>query len=132
MTYESASTLDQEADASEQAPVTITALQKATFYLESRYNLWKRRSIRHYAASAEELAHLEKAAAYCLEKEFEPYIYFQSQVDDLESAEDIANYQVKSFATKSAVERAVLYRKAKFARDKAVEEADRPRAVGSR
>jgi hypothetical protein len=119
----SASTLDQEADAS---PVTITALQKTTYYLESRYNLWKRRSIPHYSADEEELKHIEKAAAYCLEKEFEPFMYFQSQVDDLESPEDIANYAAKSFSTKAAIERANLFKKTRLARDKALQLGEKP------
>jgi hypothetical protein len=123
MAYQSASTLDQEAEASEQAPVILTPQQKASYYLESRYNLWKRRAIPGYSASADDLKHFEKAATYCVEKEFEPFIYFQSQVDDLESIEDIAKYPLKDFATKSAVERANLYREAKIARNKAAEKA---------
>jgi hypothetical protein len=126
MTKDSASLLDHEAEAS---PVTITALQKATYYFESRYNLWKRRSIPGYSADEEEMKHLEKAAAYCLEHQFEPFMYFQSQVDSLELPEEIASYAAKSFSTKAAVDRANHFRKARIARDKALQVLERPSLV---
>lgn len=120
----SASTLDPEADASEMAPV-ITPLRKTAYYLESRYNLWKRRSIPGYAANDEELKQIERAATYCVENDFDPSMYFQSQVESLETVSEIAKYPIRSFSTKQAIERANGYRKARIARDRALDLASR-------